>query len=241
MLFDGTVLENRPLTEDYNLLTLQVPGLPQGVMGQFVELRTSDQKQMLRRPFTVFRQDGERLTLLYKVIGTATHFLLSAVPGQHMSLMAMLGNGFAPDHAARTVLVGRGVGLATFGLAPCFFRPGAAVHLVASFRSPEAAAPLLSLFSQGYQLHPVYDSDGSSAPNRVLELVRSLAPQSCYTCGSHRLLKCLRELPCPVYVSLEERMACGIGSCQGCVVDTIHGYRRVCKDGPCFSAKEVLI
>jgi NAD(P)H-flavin reductase len=66
-----------------------------------------------------------------------------------------------------------------------------------------------------------------------------------YTCGSKRLARHIKELKkkyhFSAFISLEERMGCGIGSCKGCVVNTIHGYQRVCKEGPVFPLEEVIL
>lgn len=241
MLQECLILENVPLSPAYGLLTLEAEGMPPAAMGQFVELMPTRRTVMLRRPFSIFRQDGSRLSILYKQVGRGTELLRACEPGSRISVLGPLGNGFPKEGGASAALVGRGVGLASFGQAPAFFPAGTRIHLIASFRTPEDGAVLLPLFSGGFEVHAVYDSDGTSSPGAVLEMCRALEAQSCCICGSNRLLRTLRVLDMPVYVSLEERMACGIGSCQGCVVDTTQGYRRVCRDGPCFSAKEIVL
>lgn len=95
------------------------------------------------------------------------------------------------------------------------------------------------------------DDDWKGTDGKVTFLLEELLKgntvdfQAVYVCGSKRLARHIKELQkeyrFAAYVSLEERMGCGIGACKGCVINTIHGYRRVCKEGPVFSLEEVIL
>ncbi len=221
--------------------------------GQFFMLRSRPSSVLLCRPVSVYRvhvsdagspQAQTEFLILKK--GTGTAELCALKEGSEVDIIGPLGNTFpAPASVCRNkkaALVGGGIGIAPVAGFAHTLPPGS-YDLYACFRSG----------SYGLDgIHPrtltVTTDDGSCGTKGMLPAVfggREASACGCvYACGPEPMLKyvrdiCLREnVPC--YLSLVRRMACGLGACLGCTVETVHGNRRCCADGPVFSGKEVL-
>jgi dihydroorotate dehydrogenase electron transfer subunit len=254
------VLRNDRVNARYKLLELEADEpLTLARAGEFFHLlcpEQGDDRPFLRRPMSVYavKPSERRIGFLYKVTGAGTRALAGLRPGDALNVVGPLGRGFSFDPAWRRVLVlARGVGLATMApLVPLAAERGTAVTAVLSARSP--ADLMRGEFVQGSEVdvHPVFDSDGSSAPERVEVLLRRLIetqrPQMLYTCGSSRLLalaqRLCRESGLRGEAALEQQMACAFGVCLCCVREFEVGgqrvHRRVCCEGPVFEMQQVV-
>ena len=244
----------------YKRLALEADAPQTGARaGEFFNLlcpQHGKDQPFLRRPMSVFaaRPAERRVEFLYKVTGSGTRTLAGLRPGDALNAVGPLGRGFTFEPAWRRVLVlARGVGLATMApLVPLAGANGAAVCAVLSARGPEDL--MREEFMQGAEIevHAVFDSDGSSALDRVEALLRRLIeaqrPDMLYTCGSARLLALAQRL-CREYglrgeAALEQQMACAFGVCLCCVrefeVDGERLHRRVCCEGPVFDLRQVV-
>ena len=218
--------------------------------GQFVHLRIShDAMFMLRRPFSVYRVGGERIEILYQVVGVGTRWLAEAAVGTRMDLLGPLGNGWriAPE-TRHALLVAGGVGAAPLGmLAEELARRGVAVTVALGAASEERIIARDVFDSVARRVEVSTDDGSCGASGRVTEVCeRLLADEALdvvYTCGPEAMQRIVAEqaaaagIPCQV--SLERLMACGVGTCLSCVVETAGGLKRVCVDGPVFDASEV--
>jgi dihydroorotate dehydrogenase electron transfer subunit len=196
------------------------------------------------------------LGFLLHVKGRGTAALARLRPGDTLDVVGPLGVGFSLAAGARRVLVlARGVGLAT--LAPLVGTPlappggdGPEVHAVLSARAPE---DLMAAEFGASSFDAVFDSDGSSAPDRVEALLRqrfeAARPDAVFTCGSNRLFLLLQRLAAeygiPGEVALEQQMGCGLGMCFCCVRDIRDengevSHQRVCREGPVFDLQRAL-
>lgn len=237
--------------------------------GQFVMLRLgSGYDPLLRRPFaayTVNNAKKELVEIWYKIVGRGTRMMSRMHPDQELELLGPLGNGFSiPPHTRTAFVVAGGMGIVplrglTDQLVDCKIEN---VHL---FLGTETAAYLF--FEKRFQEMSisvkVATEDGSAGHHGlVTELFGQWldshhrmdeAGAICFACGPTPMLKAVagitarHRLSCQV--SLEARMACGIGACLGCVValqrrnDTRAGsapYGRVCLDGPVFDTKDIV-
>jgi dihydroorotate dehydrogenase electron transfer subunit len=248
------VAEHSWVNARYKYLRLRCPA-PLGretAAGQFYQLAcpVSEREQpFLRRPMSVYAigPEEDRIDFLYHVKGLGTRALERLRPGDTLPMIGPLGRGFSfSPRWRRVLLVARGVGLATMApLVPLAARAGVAMTMLLSARSP--ADLMRRQFVQGSQaeVHAVFDSDGSSALERVEDLLggilRSERPDMVYTCGSNRLLFLLQKLlkgGAAGEVALEQQMACAMGVCLSCVrlFDEEGGkvFRRVCCEGPVF-------
>ncbi len=256
----GEVVFNREVNERYRHLALAaVPSAFAARPGQFFQLLCPGQGEgnhVLRRPMSVYRVNRAegRIEFLYKVRGAGTTGLAHLEPGGKLDMFGPLGRGFRLEREWRhIVLLARGVGLATLApLAEAAVAQGTAVSAILSAERPELIMSADYLREVGAEVTIVTDSDGSSAPERVEELLHGLVAgrgtAMLATCGSNRLLALVqrlgREFGIAAQVALEEHMACGIGMCYCCVRPFKSGdaveVRRVCHDGPVFDAQEVM-
>ena len=257
-----TVVEHRPVNTRYRYLRLESSASLAVVTraGQFYQLRcpaTAGLQPFLLRPMSVYGVGPGTgcLEFLYNVTGVGTAALATLAVGSEMQIVGPLGNTFTFEPSFRRVLVvARGVGLAT--MAPLVRDAGRADVSVTAVMSARTPADLMRdefLRGTAAEIHSVFDSDGSSAVEKVEVLLRSLikqqSPDMVYTCGSHRLLmllqRVLQDFPeVRGEVAMEQRMACGMGVCLSCVrmFDTLEGkhFKRVCREGPVFPIKEVV-
>lgn len=227
--------------------------LPKAAPGQFVHLRCSDSfDPLLRRPFSVFEMDESRLSLLYAVVGKGTGALSGRRPGEAVDLIGPLGRGFSiTPPPARAAVVAGGMGIAsTFMLAEAL--SGRIERFITGARTCELLVCSAKLRELGVEPEEATD-DGSrgekSSAALVLErCLEETRVSAVYACGPEAMLREVvritgrRRVFCEV--SLESRMACGVGACLGCAVKTASGgrarYSRVCKEGPVFNAENIL-
>lgn len=238
------------------IVDLLCPGIAKNVVpGQFVQVRVgSGTDPFLRRTFSVCGVDRERgyLTLMIDMIGRGTEMLCTANRGDTLNIIGPLGTGFdiALGGESFRVLVAGGVGAAplvflaremsTISRQPLFFMLGA--------RTKAALGIIDGLLPGTVELLVATDDGSAGHHGLVTEILAndlsSLRPGAVYACGPHEMMKSVagitKKAGVPCQVSLEERMACGIGACYGCVVKLRDGRMvRTCVDGPVFSAKEV--
>jgi dihydroorotate dehydrogenase electron transfer subunit len=209
--------------------------------GQFYLLRAWDRFPLLPRPMAVFDRTPDGISFLVFVRGEGTRRLSALRPGDALTLFGPLGTPVA--HQGRTIaLVGGGSGIAPLYLMAKEFRGAGPVHAFLGFQE----APILaSRFSEVASRVEVASEAGLGAHHGVVtDVFRPDGYDACYACGPEGMLRAVwaacRRAEVPLWVLLEERMACGIGACRGCAVATPNGYRLVCKDGPAFAAHEVL-
>ncbi len=244
--------------------------------GQFFHLKCptgASGPSYLRRPMSVYAINRELgfIEFLYKVTGVGTQGLASLQPWDELDIFGPLGVGFElPAGSGRSLIVARGVGLATMGpLVGGLVRNGNSVLAICSFRRPEAEVGLVPFELAGVEVHRVYDSDGSSDVSGLGRLIDDLSRvqpfASVYTCGSARLARLLSGLAClsgvPSQIAVEQRMACGLGMCHACVVPVCTPVasteaagdtgisetkkagvqtKRVCCEGPVFGLDEIV-
>ena len=219
--------------------------------GQFADILCG--AKTLRRPISICETDGEngRLRLVFEVRGEGTRWLSGINPGGEIDMLLPLGNGFRqlcePD---RAVFVGGGIGVPPLLGAAKKFGKEASVFL--GFRSAQGMILAQDFHRLGCRVS-VSTEDGTAGLEGLVTgpLISRLDMAPCggiYACGPAPMLRAVaseaakRGIPC--LVSLEERMACGVGACLGCAVKirTADGekYLRVCSDGPVFDASDVV-
>lgn len=227
------VLKNTRLSDDFFLLKVKEPN--NAKMGQFHMLRAWGTYPLLSRAISVYDTDGESLTFLYKCIGEGTELLSKLHPQDKIEVGRSLGNTF-PEVKGKIALVGGGVGIAPLHLAAKTLcqTPGTTIDIFLGFRSK----PLLEDDFRPLCSQLVYTSGGF--------ITDKIAPErydAVFSCGPEPMMRVLYQLcqstKTPLYVSLESKMACGIGICLGCSCETSEGRKKICTDGPVFLAEEV--
>ena len=243
----ATVLENTCIAQDTYELTFSAHKDVRVRAGQFCMIAVAGMP--LRRPLAICRAEGERITVCYRLKGAGTKFLSEGYqPGEKLNVLLPLGNGFfLKDSEKRVALVGGGVGIFPLISVIRAYRKEKYIASYMGFRNKES-------FCMKYELErgddfKVATDDGSmgfhgNAVELFMQDFDKVKPDVVLSCGPVPMLRALKEAlkdkGVPLYVSLEERMGCGIGACLVCVCNKTNGERaRVCKDGPVFDAYEV--
>jgi len=252
-------MENRPVSPSTYRLDLSLPVLEsfRFLPGQFFMIRTgSGFDPLLRRPFSTLstdhsRDEGRRrLSILFRVVGRGTRLMAGWKQGQPVDIMGPLGSGYTiAKHVRTVVMVAGGIGIASlFGLAQSILlgKNRLDVRIYIGGKSKEDILMKPELEGMGARVE-VTTEDGSMGANGVvthwLEMeTPRLAKDgntAVYACGPFKMLarvaSITQRVSLPCQVSLESRMACGVGSCLGCAVSTRRkGYQLVCKEGPVF-------
>ena len=243
----ATVLENTCIADNIYELTFSVGKDIRARAGQFCMLGVAGMP--LRRPLAICKAEGERVTVCYRIKGAGTKFLSESYKqGEKLNVLLPLGNGFfIKDSERRVALVGGGVGI--FPL----------ISVIRSYRNEKFIASYMGYrnkdaFCKQYELErgnllKVATDDGSmgfhgTAVDLFMQDFDEVKPDIVLSCGPVPMLRALKEAlkdkGVPLYVSLEERMGCGIGACLVCVCNKTNGeHARVCKDGPVFNAYEI--
>jgi len=250
------VLLNRPAGRGYYRLVLQAPALAAAAApGHFVMLRVSENLDpLLARPFGISAIISKRyIELYYRVVGRGTTLLSTVEPGQTLTVLGPLGNGFpAPERSSTPLLVAGGSGFPPLLYFATHY--GKQSHLFVGSRDKEClppAAVMKDLRSRTKAIHYATEDGSRGVCGFVTDtlakyLIRPAAGGApvIYACGPNAMLAAVSRLAAehsvPCYVSMEERMACGLGVCMGCSVSMkAGGYKRVCKEGPVFLASEI--
>ncbi len=247
------VLANDRIAQGVGLMALHAPRCAATIQpGQFVHLRVSRGADIiLRRPFSVHRATGERIEILYQILGEGTLRIAEKPVGDtSMDLVGPLGHGWTvPNDAAHALIVTGGLGAAPLGMLAEQLA-AAGVALSVAMGAPTAQRLVArELFERVARRVEVSTDDGSEGEQGFVTgpVVRLLAEERfdvVYACGPEPMQRAVAKLACEVgatcQVSLERLMACGIGACLSCVVSTHDGLKRACVDGPVFSAEEVV-
>lgn len=254
-IFKASVKENKPVTENHYLLTLHpLDNIKAPDPGQFFMLSVdSSLDPLLKRPFSLHRWLAGDFQLLYRVVGKATRILKGKKEGDVLDVIGPLGNGFPQkiNNDVKIVFVAGGMGVAPIlALADSFsaYKPS----LFYGARSEDEILRIDEFRSLG--IEPVISTDDGSSGQKgfITDLLEKFLTRHSsrvtdyriYACGPKPMLKALSELAnkhkIKTYMAMEESMACGIGTCLGCVVNTTDGYRCVCKEGPVFPSEEII-
>lgn len=225
--------------------------------GQFVNVKCSESRDpLLRRPLSVHRVSPEHKTfeLLYEVVGKGTELLTRYFVGEEIDILGPLGQGFKVDPNKQIhILVAGGMGVAPLRA----LSEQITGHVVYVFVGARTSDLVLceEQFRKITDQVLVATDDGSYGKKGFISdilfdfIENGLATRdsrlaTVYACGPRPMLKAIAEMASQkgidCQLSMEERMACGVGACLGCAIKTKSGYKMVCKDGPVFEAKELV-
>jgi dihydroorotate dehydrogenase electron transfer subunit len=252
-----TIVQQKSIAKDIYELTVQgslVVSMKQP--GQFVHIKVSNGVEpLLRRPISICSIDQEKsqLTMLYRSEGMGTKLLADKIAGDKINVLGPLGNGFPIDATSPSetaLLIGGGIGVPPlYELSKQLVNRGVKVIHVLGFQSIE------NTFYESHfnELGNTYIAtvDGSyGTKGFVTDVIEkcNLVFDTLYACGPNPMLRALEDRfkNRRAYLSLEERMGCGIGACFACVCHvqddpTGYAYKKVCSDGPVFPIGEVVI
>lgn len=260
----GRVVKNRPISPStYRLdLSLPVPTSFRILPGQFFMIRTSQNfDPLLRRPFSILsvnplnHASHRRLSILFRVVGQGTRLMAGWSQGQLVDMTGPLGRGYTlSEDPATLVMIAGGLGIASlFGLAESILlrQERRDVRVYIGGQSKEDILMKSELEAMGARVK-VTTEDGSMGTMGVVtqwlemegpHLAKDGSTAVC-ACGPFEMLARVatitQRFSLPCQVSLETRMACGMGACLGCAVRTRdRGYQMVCREGPVFDAREI--
>jgi dihydroorotate dehydrogenase electron transfer subunit len=244
------VISNDEIMPDTHVLALDAPQLGRSATaGQFLHIRTGDSwDPLLRRPMSIFRICPSGVSLMVRAVGRGSAQIAHSQPGTWLDCLGPLGNGFTLDSGRRRLLmVGGGYGAAPLiALAEAALPRGAEVTLLVGAATAEHVFPA-ALVPTEVEYHCATIDGTLGHQGYVTELVASYLDwaDAVYGCGPHGMLEslaraCRPRESLPVELAMEQQMGCAMGVCLGCVTPTVHGYRRVCRDGPVFRADELV-
>ena len=230
-------------SQDIYLLELETAESFVSKSGQFISIYC---ERTLRRPFSIYSNNGNVVSVLYREIGKGTKYLSSLKQNDIVDFSGPFGNGFDIKDK-KPLLIGAGVGVAPVSyLKSELEKRGTQSLLISGFRSKNDIPNCLN------SDFIVTDDGSNGIKSNVIDFALSkideFNPEIIYSCGPLIVLKKCAELSkrlgIEVQVSMEKVMACSIGVCRGCVIDVnkdgIIQNASVCKDGPVFDGNEVV-
>lgn len=246
----AVVLRKEWLAEGIVSLLLSTDRIAAGARaGQFLSLYCKDGSRMLPRPISICEIDKSAGTvrLVFRIAGAGTKEFAGYEPGEHVKVTGPLGNGF-PQEAKKAILIGGGIGIPP--MLELAKELDCEKQVVLGYR--DSAMFLREEFLPWGEVYVATEDGSFGTKGTVLDAIEAnrLLADVIYACGPTPMLRALKQyakekcIPC--WISLEERMACGIGACLACVCRTAETdkhtnvkNKRICKEGPVFLAEDV--
>ena len=247
---DLKIVSNKRLNNDFFILELEgVTKIPEFKPGQFAQVRVDDSVDtFLRRPISIHDVDYEKNTfkILIQIVGKGTERLSGLKTGELLNLVYPLGNSFSlPENGEKILIVGGGCGIAPLLYLGRFLNlNGFTPDILLGFRNSDRIIE----FEEYQEIGEVFvtTEDGSKGQKGYVTshtLFSERKYDRIYCCGPESMMKAISAYCKPkgiiCEVSLENLMACGIGACLCCIVDTVKGNLCTCIDGPIFNINDL--
>jgi len=229
------------------------------IPGQFVEISTGG-TTLLNKPISIsdvsnnqhLSRDSqsnmpeEEMSIVIKNVGIGTKAISEFIPGDKVKIIGACGNGF-PKPGAEAILVGGGVGIPPLHFMAKYYPATKFIAILGAGTKDDIVLEEEMKALGNVEVILTTDDGSKGSKGTVipeLKKVLDTKKSTIFTCGPKPMLEAIAkigsEIDAPVYASLEAYMGCGIGVCMGCVVPTVHGMERVCKEGPVFLAENIL-
>lgn len=253
----ASVISQERIAQDIYSMWIETEAAKEAGPGQFISMYTNDGSKLLPRPISICEIDKEngRLRVVYRVTGknTGTEQFSELKAGDTIPVIGPLGNGFPTEKAVgrKAFLIGGGIGVPPI-LELAKQMDCEKKQIIVGYRDSETF--LRSEFEQNGEVYISTEDGSEGTKGNVLDAIRENALEAdiIYACGPAPMLRALKayagEKGIECYISLEERMACGIGACLACVCKSKEkdhhsnvNNKRICKDGPVFLSTEVEI
>jgi dihydroorotate dehydrogenase electron transfer subunit len=250
-LEDAQIISNKPLASDFYLITFESPEIAKEAKpGQFINIKVSGGTDpLLRRPIGICEADQKNgiVKALYFIKGKGTNLLKERIEGEKVSLTGPHGNGFSiKENSKNILLVGGG-----FGVSPLYFfasqNRDKNIFVAIGGRSKDLILLEDDFKDLGVEVLVATDDGSYGLKGLVTKAVEKILSENkideIITVGPIPMMKAVakvaesRGIPCQV--TMEERMACGVGACFACVCKTKQGYKTVCGQGPVFNSKDL--
>jgi dihydroorotate dehydrogenase electron transfer subunit len=243
------ILENKKIGANYFKLIFRSAKIAKSALpGQFVDIKVDASViPLLRRPLSIHSVKGINIALLYEVLGKGTEILSGRKPGEYLDIIGPLGNGFSVGGKMPAMLVAGGMGVAPLVFLAEKLKSAKRLVLIGA-KTKKQILCVKEFEKAGCEVKVATDDGSSGFKGRVTDLLERVLADNpkagIFSCGPKPMLKAICALAgtnnIRAEISLEEHMACGIGACLGCVVDTKEGMKRVCKEGPVFEAGKII-
>lgn len=245
------VISQEELTKDIFSMWIETGIAKAAVPGQFISLYTRSDARLLPRPISICETDKDLLRIVYRIAGEGTREFSSYKKGDSVDILGPLGNGFplpAPADKKEAILIGGGIGIPP--MLELAKRLKCEKTIVVGYRDADT---FLDKELEKYGKVVIATDDGSlGIKGNVINAIeeQKVRGSVIYACGPAPMLKGVKAYAAKncidAYISMEERMACGVGACLGCVCKTVdiddHSKvrnKRICKDGPVFNASDI--
>lgn len=249
----STILQQDCIGTDIYSLWLDAPEIAsQAKPGQFISVYSNDSGRVLPRPISICEIDREKgaLRIVYRIAGKGTAEFSAMKPGETLEILGPLGNGFPMEiiKGKRVFMMGGGIGVPP--MVQTAKEAEAEVTVIAGYRNSEI---FLKEELEANGTLVIATEDGSvGTKGNVMDAIREnhLEADVIFACGPTPMLRAIKtyaeEKGILCYISMEEKMACGVGACLACVCKSrevdhhshVHN-KRICKDGPVFLSTEV--
>lgn len=249
----STILQQDCIGTDIYSLWLDAPEIAsQAKPGQFISVYSNDSGRVLPRPISICEIDKEKgaLRIVYRIAGKGTAEFSGMKAGETLDILGPLGNGFPMDviKGKRVFMMGGGIGIPP--MVQTAKEAEAEVTVIAGYRNSEI---FLKEELEANGTLVIATEDGSvGTKGNVMDAIREnhLEADVIFACGPTPMLRAIKtyaeEKGILCYISMEEKMACGVGACLACVCKSrevdhhshVHN-KRICKDGPVFLSTEV--
>lgn len=253
----AAIVSQEKIAQDIYSMWLKTEAAREAKPGQFISMYTNDGSKLLPRPISICeinREEGS-LRVVYRVTGknTGTEEFSRMKPGDGIPVIGPLGNGFPVEKAEgkRVFLIGGGIGVPPILELAKQMNCGKK-QIIVGYRDKETF--LKNEFEQNGEVYISTEDGSAGTKGNVMDAIREngLEADIIYACGPTPMLRAIKDYALEngkeCYLSLEERMACGIGACLACVCQSKEkdphsnvNNKRICKDGPVFLASEVEI
>lgn len=218
----------------------------QAKAGQFVSLYCKDKSALLPRPISICEIGETTLRIVYRVVGKGTNEFCNLIENDTVEIMGPLGNGF-PIEEGKAILIGGGIGI------PPMLELAKTLKCEKDIVLGYRDEVFLEKEFEAYGTVSIASEDGKTGvQGNVLDAIaqKGIKGEVIYACGPTPMLRAIQayaiEKGIKAYLSLEEKMACGIGACLACTCKTNEidhhtnvDNKRICKDGPVFEAREI--
>lgn len=244
------VISNEKLCQQFWCMSFDAPELAREVLpGQFVHIRTSEGLEpFFRRPFSVYRAQ-RYVEIFYEAKGPGTKLLAAKKKGDTVDVLGPLGTPFImpPETTKQVVMIGGGIGVAPMLiLSDILKKRKLELVLLYGGRSRAHVYPMKEFKDNGVKVHVATDDGSVGLKGRVSGLFDKIriSPETfIYTCGPNPMMKAVQDFAVTNNIrgqaACEEIMACALGACLGCSIETTKGFKTVCYDGPAFNIEEI--
>ncbi|MDO4666322.1 MAG: dihydroorotate dehydrogenase electron transfer subunit [Streptococcus sp.] len=255
MMEEMTIIQQEEIAPRIFSMTLQGEMVHQMKAGQFLHIRVPDQSMLLRRPISIaeINRSQSQVRIIYRIEGEGTRLFSSLPIGYQLDVVGPQGNGFdltSLNEQDKVLIIGGGIGVPPLlEVAKELHAKGSQVVAVLGFAT-QSAVILENEMKQYAQVIITTDDGSYGKKGNVATIVEEFKESfsTVFSCGAPAMLKYVNQKfynhP-RAYISMESRMACGMGACYACVVH-VNGEdetknKRVCEDGPVFETGTIIV